>query len=85
MPFGYSLSELIWLFTLNDGYDGNCDSFYFRINLILRILASSLSSSDYQLGLHLTPLYGLMTSRYRRGYAFTPNTERVGLDDLSFY
>ena len=34
---------------------------------------------------HLTPLYGLMTSRYRRGYACTPNTERVGLDDLDFY
>ncbi len=26
-----------------------------------------------------------MTSRYSRGYAFTPNTEREGLDNLRFY
>ncbi len=26
-----------------------------------------------------------MTSRYSRGYAFTPNTERVGLEDLNLY
>ena len=28
----------------------------------------------------LFPLYRLMTSRYSRDYAFTPNTERIGLE-----
>ncbi|MDJ0536998.1 MAG: hypothetical protein QNJ70_31695 [Xenococcaceae cyanobacterium MO_207.B15] len=52
---------------------------------ILGILARGYPKQPLQKLPRLTPLYGLMTSRYRRGYAFTPNTEREGLEDLRFY
>ena len=52
---------------------------------ILGIPARGYPKQPLQILPHLTPLYRLMTSRYSRGYAFTPNTEREGLEYLRFY
>ncbi len=79
LPFGCSLLDLIWLLLSNDDFGAS------SVRSIHSVLALRLTSPDYQLVPLLTPLQALMTSLEPGGYAFTPNTWRVGFEDLDFY
>ena len=65
LPFGYSLSALFGYFADDDSSDTSL--------LSLSIDSCSMGTRlSFQLYHLFAPLYGLMTSRYRRGDAVTP-------------